>query len=386
MILINGYLHTMDGDNIPNGYIQIKEGTIYGLGTMADCPSLEGEEVLDVQGSHILPGFVDAHCHLGMFGNGLGFEADDGNESTDPITPHIRGLDGVNPMDHCFAEARAGGVTTVFTGPGSANPIGGQFLAMKTTGVIADNMAIMAPLAMKFALGENPKTVYNDRKETPMTRMGTTALIREWLTKGNEYQSQIDRANEDEDTDPPDFDPKLSALLPLLNGTMPAHFHAHRADDMATALRIAKEFSLKPILIHGTEGHLIADFLAKEGIPVITGPFLGDRSKPELTNLCLENTAILHKAGVEVAICTDHPCTPIQQLPLCAAMAVRAGLEEEEALRAITITPAKIGGLDHKIGSLTPGKDADIVVTTGHPLDWKSQIVAVLIDGQSVAL
>ena len=384
MIIQNGVVHPMDGPIIPHGFVRLEGGKIAEVGPMEVLTAANGP-VLDAAGGHILPGFVDAHCHLGMFGDGLGFEADDGNESTDPCTPHLRGLDAVNPLDRCFAEARAGGVTTVVTGPGSANPIAGQMLAMKTDGRVVDTMLLKAPAAMKFALGENPKSVYNDRKETPVTRMATAAVIREALSKAVEYRDRQSKAEEDPDEDMPDFDAKLDALQGVVGGTLPAHFHAHRADDIATAVRIAREFGLHYVIVHGTEGHLIADYLAEQGAAVITGPCLGDRSKPELANMTLENPVILHRAGVKVAICTDHPETPIQYLPLCAAMAVRAGMDEEDALLAITLHAAQIAGLDRRVGSLTPGKDADVVVTTGHPLDWRSRVSAVFIGGRQVS-
>ena len=384
MIFYNGVVHPMDGPVIPQGYVAITGGKITAVGPMAELESCP-EDGLDVEGGHILPGFVDAHCHLGMFGDGLGFEADDGNESADPCTPQLRAVDGVNVLDRCFSEARQAGVTTVITGPGSANPVAGQMAALKTDGRWVDEALIKAPAAMKFALGENPKSVYNERKETPVTRMATAAIIRENLSKAVEYRDKQDKADEEPDTDAPDFDPKLEALAPVAGGSLPAHFHAHRADDIATALRITREFGLRTVIVHGTEGHLIPDLLHQEGAAVITGPCLTDRSKPELVNQRLENPAILARAGVPVAICTDHPETPIQYLPLCAAMAVRGGMDEEEALAAITLTAARIGGIDSRVGSLTPGKDADLVVTTGHPLDWRSQVRAVFINGRQVA-
>ena len=383
MLIHNGVVHPMDGPVIPRGYVWLEGEKIRAVGPEEELPAWDGPS-LDAEGGHILPGFVDAHCHLGMFGNALGFEADDGNESTDPCTPQLRAIDAVNPLDRCFEEARQGGVTTVLTGPGSANPIAGQFVALKTNGRWVDEAIVKAPAAMKFALGENPKSVYNDRKETPVTRMATAALIREELSKALEYQDKQDKADEDPDHDVPDFDAKLEALVPVLTGELPAHFHAHRADDIATAMRIAREFGLRYVIVHGTEGHLLADYLAAEGVPVITGPCLGDRSKPELANQTLENPAILARAGVKVAICTDHPETPIQYLPICAAMAVRAGMEEEEALAAITRNAAEIGGVGGRVGTLTPGKDADVVVTSGHPLDWKSRVEAVFINGGRV--
>ncbi|MEG1858597.1 MAG: amidohydrolase, partial [Pseudoflavonifractor sp.] len=319
MLIQNGIVHTMDGPIIPCGFVLTEGSKITAVGPMSDLPRTGDAAVLDARGGHILPGFVDAHCHLGMFGNALGFEADDGNESTDPCTPHLRAIDAINPLDRCFAEARAGGVTSVLTGPGSANPIAGQFVALKTTGRWVDRMILKAPVAMKFALGENPKNVYNERKETPVTRMATAAIIRENLSKTLEYMDRQHKADIDPDVDAPDFDAKLEALIPVLRGELPVHCHAHRADDIATAVRIAKEFGLKLVVVHGTEGHLIADLLAQEHIPVITGPCLTDRCKPELAGQTLENPVLLAKAGVQVAICTDHPETPIQHLPLCAA-------------------------------------------------------------------
>ncbi len=383
MLIYNGTVHPMDGAVLPLGYVRLKGDKVAEVGPMDRCPA-PGPGDLDAAAGHIVPGFVDAHCHLGMFGNAVGFEADDGNEATDPCTPHLRALDAVNPQDRCFEEARQGGVTTVLTGPGSANPIAGQFVALKTNGRWVDEAVGKAPAAMKFALGENPKSVYNDRKETPITRMATAAIIRENLAKAQEYQDKLAKSDEDPESDPPDLDVRLDALVPVVQHILPAHFHAHRADDIATAVRIAQEFGLNYVIVHGTEGHLVADLLAREGVGVITGPCLGDRSKPELANMTLENPALLVKAGVKIAICTDHPETPIQYLPLCAAMAVRAGLDEEIALAAITSTAAELGGVAQRVGSLTPGKDADVVVTTGHPLDWKSRIAAVFINGNRV--
>ena len=384
MLIINGTVHTMEGLTIPGGYVDIRGDKIAGTGPMEECPKSWEGEVFDAQGGHIQPGFVDAHCHLGMFGDSTGIEGDDGNEATDPCTPHLRAVDAVNPMDRCFQEAREAGVTTVLTGPGSANPISGQFAALKTNGRWVDAMVLKAPAAMKLALGENPKLTYHERHETPTTRMATAAIIRENLAKAVEYREKLERAAQDEEEDKPDYDAKLEALLPVIRGELPVHIHAHRADDMATGIRICKEFGLKYVLVHGTEGHLIPDLLAQEGAGVITGPSLTDRSKPELANLTIENPAILARAGVPVAICTDHPVIPIQYLPICAALAVRGGLEPEEALAAITIHPARLAGLDKRVGSLEPGKDADIVVTTGHPLDWNGKVRYVFIGGKQV--
>lgn len=384
MLIQNGVVHPMDGPVIPNGYVLLEGNKIKAVGSMDAVPQGWAGPVLDAAGGHILPGLVDAHCHLGMCGDGLGFEAEDDNESTDPCTPHLRALDGLNPLDRCFREAREAGVTTVLTGPGSGNPINGQGLAVKTIGRWAEEMVVLEPASLKLALGENPKTVYHERKETPMTRMGTAAIIRAQFSKALEYLDKQNKADAEEDTDPPDFDPKLEALLPALRGEVPVHIHAHRADDIATAVRLAREFGLKLVVVHGTEAHLLPELLAREHIPVITGPILTDRSKPELANSTSANPALLAKAGVEIAICTDHPVIPIQHLTLCAAVAARSGLEPEEALKAITLNGARLAGVDHRVGSLTPGKDADVVVTSGHPLDWMSRVEHVFIDGMQV--
>ena len=372
MLLLNGYLHPVDREEIPRGFVAFSEGKIIAVGPMDQLPADLPEETWDLKGAHVCPGFVDAHCHLGLFGSALGFEGDDGNEATDPVTPHLRALDAVNPLDCAFSEARAAGVTTVLTSPGSANPVSGQGVILKTAGRWVDEMILCAPACMKFALGENPKVVYNDRKEGPVTRMATAAMIREILCKAADYQVKKQMSEADPDSEGPEFDAKLEALLPVLDRQVPAHFHAHRADDIATALRISREFSLKPVIIHATEGHLIAPLLEREQVPVITGPCLTDRSKPELAGLTLENPAILSRY-TRAAICTDHPETPIQYLPVCAAMAVRGGMSEQDALAAITLVPAKILGIDGRVGSLTPGKDADIVVCAAHPFDWRGR-------------
>lgn len=385
MLIINGVIHTMDGGLIRDGFVRTEGTRIAQTGEMSEVPEGDFGRVIDAGGGHVLPGFVDAHCHLGLYGGqGQGAPADDLNESVDPCTPHLRALDAVNPMDAYFAEARRAGVTCVLTGPGSANPISGQSILLKTAGRVADQMAVRAPAAMKFALGENPKRCHGKNARSPATRMATAAIIREELARALDYDLKCVQAKADDQAQEPPFDPRLEALRPVVTGKLPAHIHAHRADDIVTAVRIAREFALDCVIVHGTEGHLIADFLAREGVPVITGPALTDRSKPELANLAMENTAILARAGVQVAICTDHPETPIGLLPLCAAMAARAGMDEEEALAAVTINAACIAGVDDRLGSLTPGKDADIVVMDGHPFDWRSKVTHVFIDGQEV--
>ena len=380
MLIIHANLHPMDGPVIPDGWIRF-ERTICACGDMADCVIGENETVYDAAGGWVLPGLVDAHSHLGMIADAQGMDGDDTNEMTDPVTPHLRAIDAVNPFDRGFAEALCGGVTCVVTGPGSANPIAGQAVAMKTWGRRVDDMVVREPAAMKFALGENPKNCYRDRDETPQTRMATAAIIREALSLAQEYGDKLARAEADEDADPPDYDAKCEALLPVLRGELPAHFHAHQANDLFTALRIAREFRLDAVLIHGTEGHLVADLLAQDGARIVTGPNLLGRSKPELAGLCEQTPGILDRAGVAVAICTDHPETPQSYLPLCAAIAVRGGMRHEAALAAVTAQAAAIAGLSDRLGTLTPGKDADIVVFSGDPLQVNATVKAVFVDG-----
>lgn len=384
MLIVNAHLLPMEGEPVENGYLQVENGTIKALGPMAQAPA--EKEQYDAAGDFVLPGFVDAHCHLGICGDSVGCEGDDCNEMSEPVLPQLRAIDGVNPFDRYFAQSAAAGITTVLTGPGSANAIAGQFIAMKTAGRCIDDMAIRPSACMKFALGENPKMTYGEKRETPMTRMATAALIREELYKARQYGEKLRRAAADPDEDAPDYDAALEALLPVLERKLPAHFHAHRADDILTAVRIAREFNLDYVIVHGTDGHLIADILAREHARVICGPLLTDRSKPELYHQTIENPAILQRAGVEVAICTDHPELPAEYLPLSAAMAVRAGMDKTAALRAITITAAQIAGIGDRVGSLKAGKDADFIVCSGHPFDLSSKIRAVFIDGKPVQI
>ena len=383
MLFINAVLKTMEGPDIPNGYLRVKDGRIDHLGPMEAFSGPEaGEEVFDLTGKTVYPGFIDAHSHLGMWEDGLGDEGDDGNEDTDPTTPQLRALDAVNPTDHCFEEAVAAGVTTVLTGPGSANPIAGEWIAMKTAGRRIDDMVISPNAGMKFALGENPKMCYHGKSQMPVTRMATAALIREQLNKARRYQKDKELAASDDDYDEPEYDIKCEALLPVLRREQKAFFHAHRTDDMFTAIRLAKEFQLDYVLVHGTEGYQVADILKEENAPVITGPILCDRSKPELRHLTTKNAGALNRAGLPVAICTDHPVIPIQYLALSAGIAVAAGMDYQQALRAITINPAKICGIDHLVGSLKAGKQADLTVFQGDPLSVYSSPCLVMLDGK----
>lgn len=385
MLLTGATILPMDAPQIARGYVHITQGKIRAVGPVEQAPAPEdGEEVLDLAGKLVLPGYIDAHSHLGLEEDSLGFEGDDVNEVTDPVTPHVRALDGINPFDRCFAEARGAGITCAVIAPGSANPIGGQICAVKTAGRWIDRMIVAQPLAMKFAMGENPKKVYAPKSKTPGTRMGTVALIRDALCQARRYGEELDRNGRDQNTALPKYDARLEALLPVLRREMRAHFHAHRAYDILSAVRIAQEFHLEYTLVHCTEGHLIADILAEIGASVICGPLLHTRSKPELSNMTILNCGKLMRAGVPVAVCTDHPVVPSDALPLSAALAGVAGLPRDKALESITITAARAVGLDNRLGSITPGKDADLLVFGGDPLSLGAKPELVLIDGRTV--
>lgn len=388
MIIYNARILPVTAPPIENGFLTVENGKIAALGKMSELNEAPRETDLNAAGLTMTPAFVDAHCHLGMFGDGLGIEGDDGNEESDPVTPQLRAIDAVNPLDRCFREAALGGVGTVLTGMGSANAIAGSFLAMKTFGAKrVEGRLLRSPCAIKFALGENPKSVYRDRNESPVTRMATAALIRGQLSAAKRYmedQAEYERTKgTDDESSRPDYDAKCEALIPLLNREIKAHFHCHRADDIFTALRISEEFSLDCVLIHATEGYLIADELPKN-VPCVVGPILGDRCKPELSNADIRNAAILTRAGIEVSLCTDHPENPIQYLPVMAGLAVRGGMTETEALAAITINPARIGGLEDRVGSLEVGKDADLVLFGGKFYDISRPPRAVFLNGEAV--
>ncbi|MGN0686949.1 MAG: amidohydrolase [Oscillospiraceae bacterium] len=388
MIITNLNIITMADKNIENGYVRFEDGIFTEIGAMSEC-SYSPEEVVDGKGLTLCPGFIDAHCHLGMWDDSLTFEGEDGNEDTDPSTPHLRAVDSINPMDRCFTDAVEAGVTTVCTGVGSANPIGGSFVIMKTWGSKrVDKLVVKSPAAIKFALGENPKNTYNDRDESPVTRMATAAVIREQLLKAKRYladKNEYERLKgTDDEVSEPDFDMKCEALLPLFSGEnkLKAHFHCHRADDIFTAIRIAKEFELDYVLIHCTDGGIIADELSEDMPAVVAGPLFGDRGKPELHNHDIRTPEILSQHGISCAICTDHPETPIQYLPLTAALAVRGGLSTEEALRGITIHAARILGIDDILGSAEVGKQADFSLFSGHPLDISVTPEMVFVGGK----
>ena len=383
MFLIkDAYIYTMAGDVIEGGSILIDNGKIVEIGKDIVAPL--DAEIINAEGRMVTPGFIDAHCHLGMWEDGMGFEGDDGNEWVDPVTPQLRAIDGLNPMDVTFKEAYMGGVTTAVTGPGSANVVGGQFVAVKTCGKRVDDMIIKTPVAMKIAFGENPKRVYESQKKSPITRMATAAILRETLFKAKDYMEKKEQGLEDS-SKMPDFDMGMEAMIKVIKKEIPLKAHAHRADDILTAIRIAKEFDVDITLDHCTEGHLIADILAKEGKPAIVGPSLTDRSKIELRNQTFDTPRILHEAGVKIAIMTDSPVIPEQYLSLCAGLAAKSGLDEMEALKAITINPAEIVGIADRVGSIEVGKDADIVIFNGNPLkDIDSKTYMTIIDGEIV--
>lgn len=369
------------GDVIENGQI-VFDSVIKYVGT---AHSEKVDEVIDGNGLTAVPGLIDAHCHVGLFGDSLGFEGADANEDSDPIMPQLRAIDGINPQDRAFEEARKAGITTVVTGPGSANVIGGQFAAVKTAGICVDDMILKAPCAMKFALGENPKTVYNERNQTPMTRMGTIALLRETLYKAVRYKEELEKYEQDsEENEKPEYDIKLEALIPVISGELPVKIHAHRADDICSAIRIAKEFGLRATIEHCSDGDIIADILERENIPVMLGPTLTDRSKPELKNLSFSTYKNLSDRGISIAIITDHPEITIENLPLCAALAVSHGMDEEKALKAITSAAAENCGIDDRVGILKAGMDADIALFTDIPVRFGAECAMTFINGKRV--
>lgn len=363
MLLIkNGYVKTMAGPDIPGGEILVdNNGKIFAVGQ--NLPVQEGDIVLDAGGRLVTPGCVDAHCHIGLDNQAMGWEGRDYNEMIDPITPHLRAIDSINPMDEAFPLAIQGGVTTACTGPGSANVVGGTFVAIKLVGKRVDTMILKDPIAMKCAFGENPKRCYGQMmKKSPTTRMATAALLRELLFKTRRYLEEKESGKN------PPFDMKLEAMIPVIKGEIPLKAHAHRADDILTSIRVAKEFGVGLTLDHCTDGALIADELAEEGLPAFVGPSLGSKSKIELANKSFTTPKILTDAGLTVSIITDAPVIPLEYLPMCAALAVNAGLDVEDAWKAITINPALSVGIGDRVGSLEPGKDADIVIWTADPM------------------
>ncbi len=375
----NGMIHDGVNREAFRGDILVEDGKIRAVGEVPVIP--EGAEIVDAEGLQVYPGFVEAHGHIGLDGYGIGYEGMDYNELNDIISPQMRGIDGVKPMDPAFAMAAAAGVTCVCVGPGSANVLGGTFTAIKTVGSRADDMVVRDGVAMKCAFGENPKRVYRDKKDS--SRMTTAALLRETLFKAREYMEKKEAAGEDLSKKPA-FDMKMESLLPVMKREIPLKAHAHAAEDIFTALRIAKEFDLKITLEHVTEGHLIAEELAKENVPLAVGPTLTSASKFELRNKSWVTPGRLAAAGCQVSIITDSPVIPQEYLPLCAGLAVQAGMDPFAALQAITINPARHAGIADRVGSLEAGKDADIVITEGCPFEVSAKVKYVFIDGKRV--
>ena len=374
----NGTLHTAVSKETFIADILIDGGKIVKIGKGL---SADGAEVIDATGLQVYPGFVEAHCHIGLDGYGIGYEGHDYNELNDPVTPQVQAIDGINPFDPCMKMAAKAGVTCFATGPGSSNSIGGTFAAIKPVGTRVDNMIVKFPIAMKCAFGENPKRCY--QKQGISSRMTNAAKIREALNKAKVYKAKIEAAGDDA-SKLPAYDQKSEALIPVLNHEIPLKAHAHQANDIFTAIRIAKEFGVGLTLEHVTEGHMIVDELAKENLPLAVGPTFGHASKFELQNKTWETPGILAKAGCHVSIITDAPVTPLHYLPLCAGLAIKAGMDEYDALRAVTINPAEHIGIADRVGSLEEGKDADVVIVDGCPFDVTGAIKHVLINGEEV--
>lgn len=378
--IVGGYVHPVSGRAIRNGTVLVRDGRITAVGRDVTVP--RGVPVVDAAGKWVLPGFVDAHAHLGVHEEGEGWAGNDTNEMTDPNGARLRALDGINPDDEGFRDALSGGVTSAVVKPGSGNPIGGQCVAIKTWGRIVDEMVIRSPVSVKSALGENPKRVYGDRKSLPATRLGVAAVIRDAFTKAQDYAARRDHARR-EDT-PFDRDPTLEVLTRVLSGELPWCQHTHRLDDIATSLRLADEFGYRLVINHATEAFHIADLLAERNVPCIVGPLFTTRSKVELRQRTLATPGRLADAGVLVALTTDHPVVPIHFLVHQATLAVKEGMSREDALRSITVNPARILGFDDRVGALRPGLDGDVVVWSGDPLDVMSRAEQVFLAGRAV--
>jgi imidazolonepropionase-like amidohydrolase len=372
LALTNARIITMEKENYEHGTVLIEEGKIFEVGENIPIPS--EAEIWDAGGKLILPGFIDAHTHVGIAEEIFRIEGEDTNEVTEPLTPQLRALDAINPKDLAFKDALGGGVTTVMVTPGSANVIGGMASVLKVWGRTFDEMVVKEEAGLKVAFGENPKRVYGEQKKMPYTRMATAAMLRQAFIDAQNYQKKPDRER----------DLGKENLVKVLEGQIPLRAHAHRADDILTAVRIAKEFNVKLVIEHCTEGHLIVEELLKAQVSTVIGPSLTNRAKVEMAQRTFQTPGVLAEAGIPVAIMTDHPELPVQYLPLCASLAVKAGMKEEYALEALTMTPAKILGLEHRLGSIKKGKDADLVVWNGHPFDIRSNPQWIFINGNKI--
>ena len=379
LTIIHGNIMTMAGKDYEDGFVQIRNGKITAVGDMADCPVQKGGDgVICAIGNPVLPGIIEAHCHMGITEEKKGMEGDDCNESVEPITPYLRAIDAINPMDAAFDDALRAGITSAMVGPGSSNVVGGQFAFIKTHGRCIDRMIVKAPAAMKVAFGENPKVNFSGQNISPATRMAIAAMLREELFKAQEYQRKRKENPEQEK----DF--RYECWLPVLEGRIPLKAHVHRADDILTAIRIAKEFHLSMTLDHCSEGHLIAEEIKESGFPAIVGPDMASRNKIEVQNMAFKTVGILNKEGICTAITTDHPVSMIQFLPICAGLAVKSGLPPQEGLRSITINAARICGVSDRVGSLEPGKDGDVVIFDGNPLEVFTSALCTIIEGKVV--
>ncbi len=383
LVIIHGNIKTMDVKDYEDGYVQIEDGKIMAVGDMRTCRSdilWENDEVqiVDARGNLVMPGIIEAHCHMGITEEKKGMEGDDCNENVDPVTPYLRAIDAINPMDAAFNDAIQAGITSAMIGPGSANVVGGQFAFLKTHGRCIDKMVVKAPAAMKVAFGENPKVNYSGQNVSPSTRMAIAAMLREELVKAREYYTR-------KKADPemaPDF--RYECWIPVLNGEIPLKAHVHRADDILTAVRIAKEFGLRMTLDHCSEGHLIMEELREAGFPAIVGPDMASRNKIEVKNMAFKTAGILSRKGILTAVTTDHPVSKIQFLPICAGLAVKEGMSPEEGMRSITINAARICGVDDRVGSLTAGKDGDVVIFDGNPMEVFTRTLCTIIEGKIV--
>ena len=383
MLLIkNGKILTMAGPDYENGSILIDNKKIVKIGDKIDVDENDVSEVIDASGCWVLPGLIESHCHVGIIEERKGFEGDDCNEKNEPITPYLKAIDAINPMDSAFHNALSAGITGLMVGPGSSNVVGGQFAFIKTYGRSIDKMVVLEPAAMKIAFGENPKSNYDNKNKMPTTRMAIGAMLREELFEAKKYYIKKQNAKKNGDSFDEDF--RKECWIPVLEKKIPLKAHVHRVDDILTAIRIAREYDLDLTLDHCTEGHLIAAEIKESGFPAIIGPSLSTRNKIETKNADFKTPGILNKEGVTVAIMTDHPVTRIQDLVICAAFAAREGLGVEEGLKAITINAAKICRVDDRVGSLEVGKDADIAIFDGHPMDIFTRTLYTIINGEIV--
>ncbi len=383
LAIIHGKIKTMEAQEQEDGFVLIENGRIVAVGDMETCdPGILQDkkriQVIDAKGNLVMPGLIEAHCHMGITEEKKGMEGDDCNENVDPITPYLRAIDAINPMDAAFNDAIKAGITSAMIGPGSANVVGGQFAFVKTHGRCIDRMIVKAPAAMKVAFGENPKVNYSGQNVSPSTRMAIAAMLREELNKAKEYEKQKQKDPEMS----PDF--RYECWLPVLRREIPLKAHAHRTDDILTAVRIAKEFGLRMTLDHCSEGHLILEELKEAGFPAIVGPDMASRNKIEVKNMAFKTAGLMSGQGILTAVTTDHPVSMIQFLPICAGLAVKEGMLPEEGLRAITINAAKICGVDDRVGSLAVGKDGDVVIFDGNPMEVFTRTLCTIIEGKIV--